>query len=223
MAGRAPAGRVFPVKIIPSLILVLFLSACETPLISDLVTSQGQVLYQDDFSDPMSGFSQTTNSNGTLGYWDGTYHMLVVTPGYDLWAVSGHAYGNVRVEVDATRLAGPLVNRFGLICHYQDMKNYYFFIISSDGYYAIGKIKNGESTLLGQTMMGFSSAILQTGGANHLGFECNGSSLKGLVNDQPVAVASDPDLSGGDVGLIAGTFTEGGVEISFDNFVVVKP
>jgi hypothetical protein len=38
-----------------------------------------------------------------------------------------------------------------------------------------------------------------------------------------VAVTDDSAFRSGDAGLIAGTFDEGGVEISFDNFVVYKP
>jgi hypothetical protein len=38
-----------------------------------------------------------------------------------------------------------------------------------------------------------------------------------------VAVAQDSQLGSGDVGMIAGSFEQGGVDIAFDNFVVTKP
>ncbi len=125
--------------------------------------------------------------------------------------------------MDATRLAGPVDNRFGLICRFQDMDNYYFFIISSDGYYAIGKIKNGAASLLGQEMMAYSAAIVQGSGPNRLRFDCIGNTLTGTVNGQAVAITNDADFSGGDAGLITGAFDETGVEVSFDNFMVYKP
>jgi hypothetical protein len=38
-----------------------------------------------------------------------------------------------------------------------------------------------------------------------------------------VAQAQDPDFPEGDVGLLAGTFTQPGVDVIFDNFVVLQP
>ncbi len=210
-------------KIMRSLFLVFFLTACQSSLIAELVTQSGQALYHDDFSDPTSGWPQTTTANGSLGYTDSAYRMLVQSPGYDLRAVSGQAYGDVQIEVDATRLAGPVYNRFGLICRFQDMDNSYIFIISSDGYYAIGKIKNGTVSLLGQEMMAYSGFIQKGGGTNHLRFDCIGNTLTGFVNGQVLAITNDADFSGGDAGLLTGSFDESGVEVSFDNFVVYKP
>jgi len=210
-------------KILRSLVLVVFLSACQCSLIAELVTPSGQAFFHDDFSDPSSGWPRTASANGTLEYADGAYRMLVQSAGFALWAVSGHTYGDVQIEVDATRLAGPLFNRFGLICRFQDSDNFYAFYISSDGYYAIGKVQNGIASLLGQERMAYSSFIHQDGGANHLRFDCNGNSLKGVVNSQLIAIVSDADLSSGDAGLITGAFDESGVEVSFDHFVVYKP
>jgi len=210
-------------KIMRGLFLVIFLTACQSSLIAELVTQSGKALYHDDFSNPANGWLQTVSTNGTLGYADGAYHMLVQSAGYDLWAVSGQTYGDVQIEVDATRLAGPVSNRLGLICRFQDMDNYYFFIISSDGYYAIGKIKNGAASLLGQEMMAYSAAIVQGSAPNRLRFDCIGNTLTGTVNGQVIAITNDADFSGGDAGLITGAFDETGVDVSFDNFMVIKP
>jgi hypothetical protein len=210
-------------KIAQSLLLVLILTACQNTWIAELVTQPGEAIYRDNFSDLSSGWPQTETANGTLGYADGSYRILVESAGYDLRAVSGHAYHDVQIEVDATRLSGPLENRFGLICRFQDMDNYYFFIISSDGYYAIGKNNNGTVSLLGQEMMAFSASIRQADAPNHLRFDCIGDTLTGIVNDQPIARISDADFGGGDAGLIAGAFSESGVNISFEHFEVVKP
>jgi len=210
-------------KIIRGICLVIFLTACQSSIIAELVTQPGQILFHDNFSDPASGWSQTNGTIGSLGYENSAYQMLVLTPGFDLRAISGNSFKDVQIEVDTTRLAGPASNRFGIICRYQDMENSYFFIISSDGYYAIGKINNGVATLLGQNMMAYSAAILQDSGPNHLRFDCIGKSLTGYINGQPVAITQDTDFSSGDTGLTAGAFDEGGVEVSFDNFMVIKP
>lgn len=210
-------------KIMRGLLLVIFLTACQSSMIAELVTQSGQALYHDDFSDPSSGWPRTVGANGTLGYANDSYRMLVQSTGYDLWAVSGHTFRDVQIEVDVTRLAGPMNNRFGLICRFQDINDFYVFYLSSDGYYAIGKSKNGTATLLGQEMMAYSAAIVQGSGPNHMRFDCIGNTLTGYVNGQAIAITNDADFSGGDAGLITGAFDESGVDVSFDNFIVYKP
>ncbi len=210
-------------KIVRSLLLTLFLTACQSAWIAELVTRPGQVLYHDNFSDPSSGWTQTSGSFGGMGYEQGAYRVLVQSPMADLQAVAGQAFGDVQIEVDSTRQSGPVNNRFGLICRFQDSSDFYFFAISSDGYYAIGKVRDGVSSLLGQEMMAFSASIQKGSTPNHLRFDCIGSTLKGYVNGQVLAITEDADFSNGDAGLMCGTFDEGGVELSFDNFVVIKP
>ncbi len=206
-----------------SLLLVLLLSACQSSMLADLATRPGDRLFWDDFSDPAAGWPEASDEVGTLAFSDGTYHLTVDSPSYDLWAVSGHSFRAVQVEADAARLAGPEVNRFGLICGYRDTQNFFFFIISSDGYYALGKIEGDSASLIGQEMMAYSRTIAQGTATNHLQLECAGQTLRGSINGQVVAVADDDGLSSGDAGLLAGAFEEGGVVISFDNFVVTKP
>ena len=68
----------------------------------------------------------------------------------------------------------------GLICRYQG-GNYYFFMISNDGYYVIGKFIGGQTLLLGQTEMQASDAI-QIGTMNHLRADCIGNTLTFYIN-----------------------------------------
>ena len=67
------------------------------------------------------------------------------------------------------------------------------------------------------------SDAIQTGTMNHLRADCIGDRLTFYINFTEVASATDSDLPGGDVGLVAGAFTEPGVDVLFDNFVVVQP
>lgn len=213
-------------KFLPSLLSILpalALCACQSAFLTDLITPPGERLFWDDFSAQTGNWPQASGAQGALGYADGAYRLTVQAPGYDLWAVSGHAYRDVQVEADALRLAGPDDNRFGLICRHRDDANFYIFVISSDGYYAIGKVRDGAASLLGQEMMAYSPFIVPGDGPNRLRFDCIGPALTGYVNGQMIAVASDPDFARGDAGLIAGAFETPGVEVAFDNFVVTKP
>ena len=221
--GGVLSDRITIMKFIRCFFLLACLTACQSTLVTDLAARSGAKIYYDDFSDPTSGWIQASSPSGKLNYDNGTYQMMVSSPNYDLWSVSGQAFRDVRVEVDATRLAGPDGNRFGLICRYRRPQDFYFFIVSSDGYYAVGKVSSGVQTLLGQDMMTYSGAIVTGNGPNHLRFDCAGQTLSGYANGQAVVTATDADFPNGDAGLITGTFDQPGVEVAFDNFVVYKP
>jgi hypothetical protein len=210
-------------NLFPLVLLGILLSSCRTSLITDLTVPSGSLLFKDDFSDPASGWPKFNGAAGSEGFVDGSYVIQVDLPQYDLWAVPGQAFGDVNIEVDATKLSGPEANRFGLICRFRDKSDFYFFIISSDGYYGIGKTVNGAESLLGQEAMAYSTTILPGVALNRLRFDCIGNALRGYVNNQVIAVASDGDISNGDVGLLVGAFGNPVVRVAFRNFVVTKP
>jgi hypothetical protein len=58
---------------------------------------------------------------------------------------------------------------------------------------------------------------------NHLRFDCVDSTLTLYVNGYQAATVEDDRLASGDVGLIAGSLEQGGVEVAFDEFVVFEP
>lgn len=103
-------------KFICCLFFVICLTACKSSLVTDLAAGPGGTLYHDDFSDPTSGWMRTSGPGGAMDYDNGMYRMVITAQNYNLWSFSGHAYRDVRVEADATRMAGPAENLFGLIC-----------------------------------------------------------------------------------------------------------
>ena len=198
------------------------LSSCASLPISAVATaSPGEVLYQEQFEKNTTGWARISNDNGIMDYDGGGYRILVRQPKLNIWSTSEKDFGDVRVEADVIRLNGPDENRMGLICRYQ-RGNYYFFVISNDGFYVIGKFIGGLTLPLGQTEMQVSDAI-QVGTMNHLRADCIGDKLTFYINFTEVASATDPDFPTGDVGLLAGSFTEPGVDVLFDNFVVLQP
>ena len=70
------------------------------------------------------------------------------------------------VGVDASKLGGPDDNSFGVICRYRDAENFYAFLVSSDGYYGIIKVKDGKYSLLSGKNMDFNSGIVRGRGTN---------------------------------------------------------
>lgn len=201
------------------LLVALFLAACQPT--SRALT--GDVLFEEDFSTRENPWTHLMNEGGVMDYNAGGFRFYIREPNVNYWTTAGQNFADARVEVDALQYSGPQENRLGVICRHHDDHNFYFFVISTDGYYAIGKVKDGVQSLLGQNTMRYASAI-QTGVAiNHLRAECQGTTLRLYVNDSPVALVDDEDFTDGDVGLLAGTFDEGELDVLFDDFKVLQP
>jgi hypothetical protein len=189
--------------------------------------SSGQtsnVLFQDDFSKTNSGWPSRDGSDH-MGYKDGAYQIYLDSSMTDLVANPGQSFpADVIIETDVTNAGSTDNNDFGVVCRLQDLNNFYFFEAASDGYAVIGMFKDNEMKYLSADSMAAVDGINAGSTLNHLRAECVGSSLKLYVNGKLVAETTDTTFtSGGDAGLIAGSFDVGGVDLRFDNFVVTKP
>lgn len=210
-------------KFIRLFLLSSFLLASCAPAAVPVVAAakSGAILYQEEFEKNTTGWDRIANDHGIMDYDGGGYRMLIKQAGYNLWSTAEKNFGDVRVEADVFRLSGPDENRQGLMCRYQN-GDYYFFIISNDGYYAIGKFIGQKTLLLGQTSMQ-ASDLIKKEAVNHLRADCIGDTLTFYVNFKQVASVKDSDFKNGDVGLLAGAFTQPGVDVLFDHFVVLQP
>jgi hypothetical protein len=182
----------------------------------------GRILYQDDFSEPGSGWDVTTEEGYTLGYDSGGYAITITQPNLTVWSPARQDFNDVRIEVDATKLTGPEDNYFGLLCRMTG-SNLYILFVGSDGMYGIYKIREGEFRQLTTGVVEEGGPILPGDSKNHLAAECVGDKLALYANEEWVAGATDDEFKSGDVGLLAATFDEQGVRILFDDFVVYKP
>jgi len=182
-----------------------------------------QILFQDDFSDPYSGWDRINVAQGITDYENGSYRIFVNTNNTDFWSNPGLNFADISIEVDALKVGGSDDNDFGIICRYQDTENFYLFIISSDGYYGIGKVIGGKQILIDMTQMQFSSVLRQGVVSVRIRADCVGKHLALYVDGKRIHVVEDGTFVTGDVGLIAGTFAEAGTDIYFDNFVVRNP
>jgi hypothetical protein len=197
------------------LILVTLISAC---------AGTSNVLLSDDFSSINSNWDKASDENITTDYYNNSYRILVNMPSYDAWANPDDlSFTDVQVEVDATKNGGPDTNDFGIICRYSSVDSYYYGVISSDGYYGIWKKTTDGGTQLGQGQEQFSDKILTGAATNHIRFDCVGTTLTLYVNGTQIDQRTDSAYTTGNVGLIAGTLTESGTDILFDNLFVYKP
>jgi hypothetical protein len=194
-------------------------------LVSTVVPSANQdVLFFDDFTDPSSGWDTVDTTDYYSNYYENSYRMIVNTDMSDSWANPGNnVFQDVHIEVDATKNDGPDDNDFGLICRYQNESEFYYAVISSDGYYGILKTTSDSTSHLGFDELQPSNAIYQGATTNHIRFDCVGDVLTLYVNGQLIDQQTDSSYISGNVGLIAGTYDVPGTDILFDNYTVIQP
>lgn len=214
-------------KIILLFLLPILLTGCS---VIDRLQSKnfeeipsGAVLYDETFADLESGW-RTSNSNGSYVIYQAEgLHFFVDQSNLDLWSSPGLNFEDVRIEAEAIKIDGPDNNAFGVLCRLQDEKNFYAFVISSDGYAGIYKVADGAYSLLNHKSMEFSSAIRQGEAINYLSATCDGDQLGFSVNGEVLFELKDDQFLSGDVGLMAGSFDDPQVNIFFDNITVFKP
>ncbi len=210
-------------SLLPLLLLVTAL-ACKASSITETFTPSGGFLYQATFSEPGGEWGEKAIEAGAAGYTNGAYRILVNLPNSHVWSRPGLSFENVRVEAAVFPAAGPADSRMGVICRLADDRNFYFFAISADGFYGIGKMKDSQVTILTGNGVMLPTETIHTGAVpNQVRGDCAGKTLTLYVNNQRVDSAEDSDFSVGDVGLFAGTFAQPGADVYFDNFFVIKP
>lgn len=208
------------------IIFPLFLVGCQgQPLTADTFPWVGEekVLFKDDFAFETGGWRTYQDSLSFAGYQSGGFRLRADVPHYQFWSVPGLNLKDAVIYTSASKLDGPDDNMFGILCRYQNPANYYALVIGSDGYYGIFKMVAGQQTLIGQAHMDFSELINRGENKNELTALCQNNKLALIVNEIPLIQVEDTTFDYGDVGLVVGNFSEPGVDILFDDFIVIRP
>jgi hypothetical protein len=216
------------VLVLMGALTALVLSSCN---LADRITSSaladinpGSVVFFDNFSDPASGWQVWSSDSASIAYDRDGLRFQINEANYDYWSLPGQRFSDSTLAVDATLLEGPTDNDFGLICRYQNEYNFYAFLVSSDGYGGIIKVKDGVyQTLNSPDGLEYGSMIHQGQASNQIRADCIGPQLSLFVNQEKFLAVEDADFTIGDVGVIAGSYNQPGVDILFDNFFVLKP
>ena len=186
----------------------------------------GKILFQDDFSNPQSGWVDADLGDIQFAYGSGLRRIVVKKENlnsHDL--LPNQDFGDVRLEADATLASGPPNPVLGLTCRATSdtvLQSCYAFVFTPDAGTRLPQVTGpnaGETNLLGQE--GKSDAILTGNATNYLRADCAGSNLALYVNGQPLSAVQDGDFKQGQVGFgISSPSDSTGYEVDFDNFVV---
>jgi hypothetical protein len=182
---------------------------------------------------------------------DGVLRIGVDEPVAGPYSVAAPHFGDFDVRVHTWVVEGPENNGFGIVFREQDPNNYYYFQISSDGYYQISRNLNGDVQEL-STWIETPHINLGIGAENVLRVIGQGDRFQFFVNEQPLllCIPNDPNarstynflddtcvdgsmldtlvdgnFPSGRLGVLATTImgSEPGVVVDFDNVLVYGP
>lgn len=162
------------------------------------------------------------------GVSDDQYEMLVKS-NYGLYlATAGENFDDGVYEVEATQIAGPLNNGYGMLFRVDDSTDsFYVFEVSGDGFVWIGWCDNLCDTAAEALVGGdwFRSPAVKQGlqETNHLRVVADGPLMTFFVNGVEVGRTSDSRLTEGDIAVMVEALGERNVRVVFDNFKFTPP
>jgi hypothetical protein len=186
----------------------------------------GALLYDDFSGEQECGWAVYNRGGAVVDISDGALRISTSQPGQIWWTNPGRNFNDVVITVQARQVSGPNDNAYGVICRYQNTENFYIFLISGDGFYAIGKYQSGGSRvtyLSGEGEYQFSEIINQGVATNQIRASCIGNELSLAVNGLPLATVTDPSFVTGDIGLGVSTLEPGTAVVHFDEVRVLAP
>jgi hypothetical protein len=183
-----------------------------------------EVLYQDDFTKPDSGWESLDFDTYFIGYHEPEYYHLEVHEPNDYELVpapTGQDYSDFTTEVTAfvepnnTDPQGDF--RYGLIFR-RAGKQYYAFTISprSQQWSVLKSSPTGLETL----DEGTSTAIRDENTEGTLRIDARGASFFFRINDQLVSQVNDSAYDSGEIGFFLQTFDSTKVHIHYDTLVI---
>lgn len=180
--------------------------------------------YTDDFSNSNLWYVSEEEKFG-FRYKDETYHIYNNILNAAIWSIREEEKKNIKIEVDGTRVAGPIDGYYGVVCRFSDDgDNYYALVVGDDGFYGIALMKDGEFEFLVQGED--TAGIIHRGekAKNRVAGVCNGDQLSLFANGQLLVEVTDKTLTSGVIGLVVGNKLSGvGTEVSFDNLALYNP
>jgi S1-C subfamily serine protease len=184
--------------------------------------SEGQTVLNEDFSDNNLGWDESATTETSTYVSDGRLFLQVKPAQFSLWIPDPELrdFGNIEIKVDVNIEQRALDSDIGVLCRYVDADNHYALEVSEDGYYTIWKRVNGEVTYIVEWA---ASDLIPTDGSPFvLNASCDGAQLSVGINGNLLATGTDTDFSSGSVGMIAGTWENPNLVVSFDNFEVIE-
>jgi LysM repeat protein len=184
------------------------------------VPPAGRLIMRESFSTPDIWFT-ADHERFWIDYVDDGYRIY--NDFYNSYVSSVRTFDldDVYVEVDAVLVSGSETGYYGVVSRWEDLHNYYAFVISSDGFYGIVRVEDGQPQFLAQGLD--RSGLINLNDSNRIGGASEDQTLTLYVNGKGLLQVEDETFETGAVGLMVGTRPVAGVEVHFDDFHVYVP
>lgn len=138
------------------------------------------------------------------------------------WGVGGDPLEDVIIEVEAEQLSSDENNLYGVGCRLtgddSDAQTGYVFLISGDGHYGIGELRNQIITFDDLLPWRQTDTIRQGAASNTIRAACLGDTLALSVNGEFLGSTDGGDYRrAGQIGFFAGADAEQAIRVAFDN------
>lgn len=181
-------------------------------------------LFSDDFSGEPSVWDTYSMEGTSVFHQDGWLHLINTTesPYYTDTYIHKN-FSDFVLEVDTKFVGGSKNNWHAILIRVQeDCIDTYYFCISADGCFQIGKVDNENDIILVDSTMSI-HINQEPDVVNHIRIECIDSNLSLSVNGHMLREVTDTTFTAGDIGLAAISLGDDFTEIAFDNIVVTEP
>lgn len=181
-------------------------------------------LFEDDFSDSTSGWSEVESEAAQRAYRDGEYVFEIFKTKWFVWSnPDAGGLSNTHTTVTVSSVGEALDPSFGIICNYQDDGAFYFLGAAPDGFYAIARVEGNDYFFLtsDENLWVRSNRIDLNADAYVLEAICAADgTLTLIVDGEEIASVQDSTYTAGDIGLFGQSFDQVPVEIHFDDLTV---
>lgn len=160
---------------------------------------------EDEFESSSGNWDETEQQNFSQWTEGGSFHIQVHKGNFAAWSIYHDLeIGDTLILAHAKRL-NESGGSYGLIFHYQDVSNFYYFMVDDSGHFQIGKRLAGDWVeLIDWTP---TDSIL-AGEFNRLGITTDGDEITAFINGELAGTVTDESFASGGAGLIAQSATD---------------
>ena len=184
------------------------------------------ILYQDDFTNPASGWPEEKFDNYFIGYHEPEYyHVEITSPNYKttVFEPEKNSFGDASIETKVftnskkTSETGDFT--YG-VAFRRSGDQYYAFTISPRS--KTWSVLKSSSTSLDVLAEGTEAGINALDVEDVLRVDAQGSNFSLYINNKLVGQASDSDYASGETGFFVQTLDAANIHIHFDSLVIQK-
>jgi hypothetical protein len=185
---------------------------------------QASVRYEDNFTDPTSGWSEKKFDNYFIGYHEPEYyHVEITSPNYKttVFEPKKETFNDFTAELQvfavSKKTAATGDFRYGLAFR-RSGDQYYAFTVSprTKKWYILKSSPNQLSVLT----EGTADNLHDMDTADTLRVDVQGSNFLFHINDQIAGQATDADYASGEIGFYVETFDAANIHIHFDELTI---